>query len=90
MAALYLLSGADALVYQVAWQRILALYPGVGLYSVAVIVAAFLAGLGVGATWEASGARTSRAARRCGASPWSRPPGGLLNRVIHAVSLPSA
>ncbi|HEX9188049.1 MAG TPA: fused MFS/spermidine synthase, partial [Vicinamibacteria bacterium] len=47
-AALYLLSGAAALVYQVAWQRILALYTGVGLYSVAIIVAAFLAGLGVG------------------------------------------
>jgi hypothetical protein len=49
-AALYLLSGAAALVYQVAWQRILALYTGVGLYSVAVIVAAFLAGLGALAT----------------------------------------
>ncbi|HEX9189642.1 MAG TPA: fused MFS/spermidine synthase, partial [Vicinamibacteria bacterium] len=47
-ATLYLLSGVAALVYQVAWQRILALYTGVGLYSVAVIVAAFLAGLGVG------------------------------------------
>ncbi|HSD27288.1 MAG TPA: fused MFS/spermidine synthase [Vicinamibacteria bacterium] len=47
-AALYLVSGVAALVYQVAWQRILALYTGVGLYSVAVIVAAFMAGLGAG------------------------------------------
>jgi predicted membrane-bound spermidine synthase len=47
-AALYLVSGVAALVYQVAWQRILALYTGVGLYSVAVIVASFLAGLGAG------------------------------------------
>ncbi len=65
-AALYLLSGAAALVYQVAWQRILALYTGVGLYSVAVIVAAFLAGLGVGShlggVWSAHLAR--RAALR--------------------------
>ena len=37
-----------ALVYQVAWQRILALHSGVGLYSVTMIVAAFLAGLGLG------------------------------------------
>jgi len=45
---LFLLSGASALVYQVAWQRILALHSGVGLYSVAMIVAAFMAGLGIG------------------------------------------
>jgi spermidine synthase len=45
---LFLLSGAAALVYQVVWQRLLALHSGVGLYSVAVIVAAFMAGLGVG------------------------------------------
>ncbi len=44
----FLLSGASALVYQVAWQRILALHSGVGLYSVAMIVAAFMAGLGIG------------------------------------------
>jgi hypothetical protein len=45
---LFVLSGIAALVYQVAWQRILALHSGVGLYSVTVIVAAFLAGLGLG------------------------------------------
>jgi predicted membrane-bound spermidine synthase len=45
---LFLLSGAAALVYQVAWQRILALHSGIGLYSVAMIVAAFMAGLGLG------------------------------------------
>jgi spermidine synthase len=44
----FLLSGASALVYQVAWQRILALSSGVGLYSMAMIVAAFMAGLGLG------------------------------------------
>jgi hypothetical protein len=32
----------------VAWQRILVLHSGVGVYSVAMIVAAFLAGLGIG------------------------------------------
>ncbi len=45
---LFFLSGAAALVYQVAWQRLLALHSGVGLYSIAMIVAAFMAGLGIG------------------------------------------
>src|SRR5512144_2541355 len=45
---LFFLSGAAALVYQVAWQRLLALHTGVGIYSVALIVAAFMAGLGIG------------------------------------------
>jgi spermidine synthase len=44
----FFLSGAAALVYQVAWQRILELQTGVGIYSVAAIVAAFMAGLGLG------------------------------------------
>jgi hypothetical protein len=46
--AAFFASGAAALVYQVAWQRILALETGVGIYSIALIVSAFLAGLGVG------------------------------------------
>lgn len=66
-AALYLLSGVAALVYQVSWQRILALYTGVGLYSVAVIVAAFMAGLGagshVGGLWSARLCRRAALAR---------------------------
>lgn len=48
---LFFLSGGSALVYQVAWQRILALHSGVGLYSIAIIVAAFMAGLGIGSHW---------------------------------------
>lgn len=46
--AAFFLSGAAGLVYQVAWQRILALMSGVGIYSIALIVAAFMAGLGAG------------------------------------------
>jgi hypothetical protein len=45
---LFFLSGAAALVYQTVWQRLLALHSGVGLYSVTMIVAAFMAGLGLG------------------------------------------
>src|SRR5947207_2276138 len=44
----FFLSGAAALSYQVAWQRLLAFQTGVGLYSIAVIVAAFMVGLAVG------------------------------------------
>lgn len=47
----FLLSGAAALVYQVGWQRILALHTGIGIESMSVIVAAFLAGLGLGSHW---------------------------------------
>lgn len=47
-AVAFFASGLAALVYQVAWQRVLALPTGVGIYSVALIVAAFMAGLGIG------------------------------------------
>ena len=47
-ALAFLLSGASALVYQVSWQRILVLQTGVGVASVSIIVAAFMAGLGLG------------------------------------------
>jgi spermidine synthase len=45
---IFCVSGIPALIYQMAWQRILALHTGVGVYSVAMIVAAFLGGLGIG------------------------------------------
>jgi hypothetical protein len=48
VAAAFFLSGAAALIYQVTWQRRLALHSGVGIYSVAMIVAAFMVGLGLG------------------------------------------
>ncbi|HEY8149722.1 MAG TPA: fused MFS/spermidine synthase, partial [Vicinamibacteria bacterium] len=48
VAAAFFLSGAAALIYQVTWQRLLALHSGVGIYSVAMIVAAFMVGLGLG------------------------------------------
>jgi predicted membrane-bound spermidine synthase len=41
-------SGSAALVYQVVWQRVLAFHTGVGITSIALIVAAFMAGLGLG------------------------------------------
>lgn len=59
---LFFLSGAAALVYQTAWQRILALGSGVGIYSVAMIVGAFMAGLGLGS--HAAGERSARISAR--------------------------
>jgi predicted membrane-bound spermidine synthase len=44
----FFLSGAAALLYQVVWQRLLVIYSGADVYSVTVIVAAFMGGLGIG------------------------------------------
>jgi predicted membrane-bound spermidine synthase len=45
---LFFLSGFAALLYQVIWQRMLAVFSGIDVYSVTIIVAAFMAGLGTG------------------------------------------
>jgi spermidine synthase len=57
-AVAFFLSGLAALVYQVTWQRILALHSGAGIYSIAVIVAAFMLGLGAGS--HAGGVASAR------------------------------
>jgi len=49
LSALFLLSGACALVYQIAWQRILFAAFGADLESITIIVSAFMLGLGAGA-----------------------------------------
>jgi hypothetical protein len=58
----FLFSGASALVYQVVWQRILALHTGMGVTSVALIVSAFMAGLGFGS--QAGGVLSTRVSAR--------------------------
>lgn len=45
---LFFTSGFAALLYQVVWQRVLAIFSGADVYSVTIIVAAFMAGLGCG------------------------------------------
>jgi len=45
---IFFLAGLPALIYQVAWQRVLTLYFGVDLYSTSVTVSAFMLGLGFG------------------------------------------
>jgi spermidine synthase len=46
--AVFFGSGLAALMYQVIWQRILAIFSGADVFSVTIIVAAFMAGLGLG------------------------------------------
>ena len=58
----FVLSGAAALIYQVAWQRLLALTTGVAVHSIAIITAAFMAGLGIGS--HVGGALSARLTRR--------------------------
>jgi len=48
LSVLFLLSGLAALIYQIAWQRVLFVAFGVDIESVTIIVSAFLLGLGVG------------------------------------------
>jgi spermidine synthase len=44
----FLTSGMSSLLYQIAWQRLLGLFYGVGAISSAIVIGAFLFGLGLG------------------------------------------
>ena len=46
--AVFFTSGFAALLYQVIWQRMLAIFSGADVYSATIIVSAFMAGLGIG------------------------------------------
>jgi hypothetical protein len=48
LALLFVVSGFTALVYEVAWERMLGIFSGVHLYSITLIVTAYMAGLGFG------------------------------------------
>jgi spermidine synthase len=48
VSALFFISGMPALVYQIVWQRVLFSIYGVNAESVAVVVSAFMLGLGLG------------------------------------------
>lgn len=58
----FCVSGFAALLYQVIWQRLLAIFSGADVYSATVIVAAFMGGLGVGHI--AGGHAADRVSRR--------------------------
>jgi len=57
----YAASGAAALIYEVAWTRLLTLYLGHGVAAASTVLAAFMGGLAIGAAW--GGPRADRAAR---------------------------
>jgi spermidine synthase len=44
----FFISGFTALLYQVVWQRLLGLFSGSDVRSVSIVVASYLAGLGLG------------------------------------------
>ncbi|MBM3571916.1 MAG: MFS transporter, partial [Alphaproteobacteria bacterium] len=48
VAGLFFLSGFSALIYQIAWQRLLGLFGGADTIAATLVVSAFLAGLGIG------------------------------------------
>jgi spermidine synthase len=48
VVALFALTGFSALCLQVVWQRVISIHGGVDLFSSATVVAAFMAGLGLG------------------------------------------
>ena len=48
LIAMFVVTGFSALALQVVWQRVISLHAGVDLASIATVVSAFLAGLGVG------------------------------------------
>jgi len=48
LLALFALTGFSALCLQVVWQRVISIHGGVDLFSSATVVAAFMAGLGLG------------------------------------------
>jgi spermidine synthase len=59
---LFFLSGAAALIYQTAWQRLLGLFAGADIIATALVVGAFLLGLGIGSF--AAGLAADRLSRR--------------------------
>ena len=48
VTALFAVTGFSALCLQVVWQRVISIHGGVDLFSSATVVAAFMAGLGLG------------------------------------------
>jgi MFS family permease len=58
----FFLSGLAALIYQIVWQRLLVFFSGSDVYSSTLVVAAFMAGLGVGHL--AGGHLADRSSRR--------------------------
>lgn len=61
-ASLFLFSGAAGLIYEVVWERLLAVYFGVTMTSVTLIVSAYMAGMGLGSLFGGRIARSLKSA----------------------------
>lgn len=48
LVAIFVLSGASGLIYQISWVRLLSLTFGVTIYAISIVVAAFMGGLALG------------------------------------------
>lgn len=83
LSPLFFLSGAAALIYQVAWQRALYTHFGVNMESITVIVSIFMFGLGIGAI---AGGHVSRLPSA--ALPWLFVIAELGVGVFGAISIP--
>ena len=60
--AVFCVSGAASLLYQVIWQRVLTVFSGADVFSATIIVASFMGGLGLGTL--AGGHVADRVSRR--------------------------
>lgn len=66
----YAASGAAALIYEVAWTRLLTLYLGHGVAAASTVLAAFMGGLAIGAA--VAGPRSDRLSRRAALQLYAR------------------
>ena len=64
LGALFFLSGALGLLYEIVWFRRLHLSLGVSLFAVGAVVSAYMLGLAVGSRWAARSAWLRRAPLR--------------------------
>lgn len=60
LSLFFLTSGMSSLLYQTAWQRLLGLFYGVGAISSAIVISAFLFGLGLGSLFGGQLGRPGR------------------------------
>ena len=73
---IFFASGFSALLYQVIWQRMLGFFSGADVYSVTIIVAAYMAGMGIGSLtggiWQIA-SRAGATWHYLPASSWASP-----------------
>jgi len=95
LGALFFLSGALGLLYEIVWFRRLHLALGVSLFAVGAVVSAYMLGLAVGSRWAARSAWLPRApliayaGLELGRPPRPRGAGGEAERDVRRAVFPS-